>query len=114
MISMERERKEFSDRLNKDLLWMSQNFMDFLEYMKGYVEEDVNLLEEVRKNILSAVKTAEALGKNAQGAKDALRILASMIEALEKGIKGDESVQSARNRVRSLYEEFKRIPRAGS
>ncbi len=114
MVNMEREHKEFSDRLNRDLLWMSQNFMDFLEYMRSYVKEDISLLEEVRGTLLSALKATDTSGKSAQDTKSLLRVLASMVEALERGVKGEEDLRTVRNKVYSLREEFRSLLQSGA
>ena len=111
MVNMEREQKEFSNKLNKDLLWMAQNFMDFLEYMREYVKEDMDLLKEVRETILSALQTIDLSNQRLQNTKKALGLLAYMIEDFEGVLKGSKDPQSAWNHVQTLYEEFKQIPK---
>ena len=111
MVNMEKEQREFSDKLNKDLLWMAQNFMDFLGYMREYVKEDVDLLREVRTNILSALQTIDLSNQRMQNTGKALSLLAHMIEDFEKVLKGEKDPESAWKRVQALYEEFRNIPK---
>ncbi len=111
MVDMEREQKEFSDKLNRDLLWMAQNFMDFLEYMREYVKEDMNLLQDVRETILSALQTIDLSSQRMHNTRKALALLSYMIEDFEKVLKGEKDPESAWNRVQSLYEEFRQIPK---
>ncbi len=111
MVSMEREHKEFSDRLNKDLLWMAQNFMDFLEYVRAYVKEDMGLLQEVRETILSALKTVDVSNERLKNTEKALGLLAYMIEEFEKVLKGEVNPDAALSSVQALYAEFQRIPK---
>ena len=111
MISLERDQRNFSDDLNKDLLWMAQNFMDFLEYMRVFVKEDMDLLEEVRNTILSVLQTIDLTNQRTSNTAKALKILAEMIEEFEKILRKEKDLESAHRRVEELYEEFKRIPK---
>ncbi len=111
VVNMEQEHKTFSDRLNNDLLWMAQNFMDFLNYMRSYVQEDINLLQEVRETILSALQTIDLSNQRLQNTYKSLGLLAQMIETFEKVLKGEIDPEHALQRTQALYEEFKRIPK---
>ena len=111
VVDMERKQKEFSGKLNRDLLWMAQNFMDFLEYMRGYVKEDIDLLREVRETILSALQTIDLSSQRMHNTRKALVLLSYMIEDFERVLRGEKDPESAWNRVQSLYEEFRRIPK---
>jgi hypothetical protein len=111
MESLERDQRSFSEDLNRDLLWMAQNFIDFLEYMREFVREDMNLLEEVRNTILSVLQTIDLTNQRVGNTSRALRILAEMIEEFEKVLKGQKDLEEVHRRVEELYEEFRRIPK---
>ncbi|EDP75516.1 methyl-accepting chemotaxis protein [Hydrogenivirga sp. 128-5-R1-1] len=111
MGNLEREQREFSEKLNRDLLWMAQNFVDFLDYVRNSVQEDMRLLEDVRQTILSVLQTIDLTNQRMQNTHKALGLLSNMIEDFERVLKGEKSVEDAYAYIQSLYEEFKRIPK---
>ena len=111
MEDLEREQTNFSEDLNKDLLWMVQNFIDFLGYIRTFVKQDMDLLGEVRNTILSALQTIDLTNQRVGNTAKALGILADMIEEFEALIRGDKGLEEVRKRVESLYEEFRKIPK---
>ncbi|WP_457599975.1 methyl-accepting chemotaxis protein [Hydrogenivirga sp.] len=111
MKSLEAEQREFTTKLNQDLLWMAQNFVDFLDYVRSSVQEDMTLLEDVRNTILSVLQTIDLTNQRMNNTHKALTILADMIDDFEKVLKGDKEVEESYNYINSLYEEFKRIPK---
>ena len=111
MISLERDQRSFSDDLNRDLLWMAQNFMDFLGYMREFVKEDMETLSEVRNTILSVLQTIDLTNQRVGNTSKALKILADMIDEFESLLRDEKDLETVRSRVQKLYEEFRRIPK---
>ncbi len=109
--NLEREQREFSEKLNKDLIWMAQNFIDFMTYVKGTVDEDVKLLNEVKETILSSLQTIDLTNQRVMNTSRALSIVAEMIEEFERVLKKEKDVKDALVYIESLYEEFRRIPK---
>jgi len=108
---LEREQREFSRELNRDLLWMAQNFIDFLEYVRHSVEDDMTLLGEVRSTILSVLQTIDLANQRTQNTQKALIVLARMVDEFEKVLRGEEDLERAYENIRRLYEEFRSIPK---
>ncbi len=111
MSNLERDQRSFSEDLNRDLLWMTQNFLDFIEYMRKFMEEDMALLQEVRSTILSVLQSIDLTNQRVGNTAKALHILAKMIEEFERTMKGEKDLKEAYKRVEDLYEEFRRIPK---
>ena len=108
---LEREQTNFSEDLNRDLLWMTQNFMDFLEYVRVSTEEDMHMLEEVKNTILSVLQTVDLASQKAKNAQRALCILADMVDEFQRVLKREKDINQALVYVSDLYEEFRRIPK---
>ena len=111
MTNLEEEQKKFTQKLNDDLLWMAQNFVDFLDYVRQSVQEDMELLTEVRQAILSALQTVDLTNQRLGNTGKALTILAGMLEDFEKVLRNEKRIEESYNYINSLYEEFKRIPK---
>ncbi len=114
METLDKEQKTFSHELNQDLIWMTQNFMDFLGYVRNSVEEDMKLLEDVRATILSVLQTIDLTNQRVINTHKALTILKNMIENFEKVLKEEIDIDTAYRNIQELYEEFKRIPKLRS
>lgn len=112
--AIDREQTEFTQELNRDLLWMAQNFVDFIAYVRESTEEDLVLLEKVRETILSVLQDVDLTNQKTVNIHRALSILASMIDDFEEVLKGNKEVDESHKYVQSLYEEFKRIPKLRS
>ncbi|MDQ7037867.1 MAG: methyl-accepting chemotaxis protein [Aquificota bacterium] len=111
MENLEKEQTSFSEDLNRDLLWMAQNFIDFLEYMRTFVKEDMDLLGDVRNTIMSVLQTIDLTNQRVGNTAKALSILADMIGEFEKLVKGEKELEEVRSRIESLYEDFRKIPK---
>ncbi len=111
MESLEREQIELSEDLNKDLTWMTQNFIDFIDYVRNSIEDDMNMLSEVRHTITSVLQSIDLANQRAMNTHHALEILASMIDEFEDILRGSKEVAEAYDNVIKLYEEFKAIPK---
>ena len=108
---LEREQASFSEDLNRDLLWMTQNFMDFLEYVRVSTEEDMHMLEEVKNTILSVLQTVDLASQKAKNAQRALCILADMVDEFQRVLKKEKDINQALEYVSYLYEDFRKIPK---
>ncbi len=108
---LEKEQREFSKELNRDLLWMAQNFVDFLSYVRSSVEEDMALLSEVRTTILSVLQNIDLANQRTINTQKALIVLIKMIEEFESALTGRKDISESLSYVESLYEEFKSIPK---
>ena len=108
---LEKDQSRFRDELNEDLLWMAQNFIDFLDYVRDSVGEDLKLLREVRETILSLLQDIDLTNQRATNTSKALVILARMIETFEAVMRREILMETAQHRIRELYEEFRRIPK---
>ncbi len=108
---LEKEQREFSKELNRDLLWMAQNFVDFLSYVRSSVEEDMALLSEVRTTILSVLQNIDLVNQRTINTQKALIVLMKMIEEFESALTGRKDISESLSYVESLYEEFKSIPK---
>ncbi len=106
---LEKDQAEFSKVLNRDLLWMAQNFVDFMDYVRKAAEDDVKVLRSVRETILGAIGKLDLVGHKAQKTEKALRIVADMLDALEDLLEEKRSLEEAKNLVSSLYQEFRRV-----
>ncbi len=105
------EEKKFRESINEDLFWMAQNFIDFLDYVRNYVREDMEMLNNVRNVIVSALQSIDLTNQRVSNASRALSILATMIDNFESLLKGEKEVNEVLERVKALNEEFKRIPK---
>ena len=108
---LQRDQNRFRDELNEDLLWMAQNFIDFLDYVRESVGEDLRLLRGVRETILSLLQEIDLTNQRATNTSKALTILARMIETFEAVLRKEIVMDTARRRIRELYEEFTAIPK---
>ncbi len=111
MESLEREQVELSEELTKDLSWMTQNFIDFIGYVRHSIEDDMNMLSEVRHTITSVLQSIDLANQRAMNTHHALKILASMIDEFEDILRGDKEVAEAYDNVIKLYDKFKTIPK---
>ncbi len=111
VMDLEREQREFSRELNRDLLWMAQNFIDFLEYVRHSVEKDMSLLGEVRSTILSVLQTIDIANQRTRNTYKALLILARMMEEFERVLRGERDLEEGYREISRLYEEFRNIPK---
>ena len=107
----QKDQNRFRDELNEDLLWMAQNFIDFLDYVRESVGEDLKLLRGVRETILSLLQEIDLTNQRATNTSRALSILAQMIETFEAVMRKEIVMDTARRRIRELYEEFRAIPK---
>ncbi len=111
VIDLEREQREFSRELNRDLLWMAQNFIDFLEYVRHSVESDIALLSDVRSTILSVLQIIDLANQRASNTQKALVILARMIDEFERVLRGEEDLEKGYAVIQKLYADFQNIPK---
>lgn len=108
---LEKDQSKFREDLNEDLIWMAQNFMDFLEYIRKAMSSEMDLLRKVRENVLSVLQEIDLTNQRSKNACRALAILSEMIEIFENLLKDKVSLESAVSRMNSLYEEFTKIPK---
>ncbi len=111
MNELEEEQRRLSEDLNKDLIWMTQNFIDFMDYVRNSIEGDMHLLSDVRQTILSVLQSIDLANQRAMNTYQALTILARMIDEFEDVLRGTKDVKDAYDNVIGLYEEFRRIPK---
>ncbi len=108
---LEKDQSKFREDLNEDLLWMAQNFVDFLEYVRNAVSDEMEFLKRVRETILSVLQEIDLTNQRSANAGKALKILSEMIEVFEDLLRDRISLESAASRVDFLYGEFTKIPK---
>ncbi len=108
---LEKDQSKFREDLNEDLIWMAQNFMDFLGYIRSAMSSEMNFLKRVRETILSVLQEIDLTNQRSKNAGRALAILSEMIEVFEDLLRDKISLENAVSRVNALYDEFKRIPK---
>jgi DNA repair exonuclease SbcCD ATPase subunit len=111
MNDLESEQRKLSEDLNIDLVLMTQNFIDFIDYVRRSIEEDMHMLSEVRQTILGVLQSIDLANQRAMNTYQALLILARMIDEFEDVLRGTKEVDDAYSNVQSLYSEFKNIPK---
>lgn len=108
---LEKDQSKFREDLNEDLIWMAQNFMDFLEYIRKAMSSEMDFLKKVRETILSVLQEIDLTNQRSKNAGRALSILSEMIEIFEGLLKDEISLEDAVSRMDSLYGEFTKIPK---
>jgi len=109
MSELERDQRAFSEELNKDLMWMSQNFVDFLDYVRKFVDEDVSLLSGVRKRILSVLGSVSGVGETSSRLEGVLDTLSKMIGEFEGFLRGEIDADDALTKIETLKNQLKQV-----